>query len=131
MAQTSDSSSEAERRLIARGMDHSVQIAREHYASVEHSDTIRFRQIIDSMKVNDYQRTTDEIQVDVEEDVMRSGGYINLMEGEEDVPKGAAAAPELASNLSASGKGKGKGRVLMRASTTANRMCGLPFGPNS
>ena len=92
-------------------MDHSVRIAQEHYASTEVDKAARFRHLIDAMmKVNRYQSTLEEIQIDAEEDVMLDGGYINLFEGEESVPSVAATPEGQLPEAPASGKRKGKGR---------------------
>ena len=100
-----------EQRIVVRGMDHSVCIAREGYASTEVDEATRFRHLIDAMmKVNRYQSTLEEIQIDAEEDVMLDGGYIDLFEGEEHVPSVAATPEGQLPEAPASGKRKGKGR---------------------
>ena len=89
----------------------SVRIAREQYTSTEVEEAAKFRHLIDAiLKVNRYQETLEDIQIDAEEDVMLEGRYIDLFEGEERVPSVAATPDGQLPEAPASGKQKGKGR---------------------
>ena len=109
-------------------MDHSICIAQEHYASTVVGEAAKFRHLTDAMmKVNRYQQTLEEIQIDAEEDVMLEGGYIDLFEGEEHVPSVATPEGQLPEGP-ASGKGKGKGRGKSSAVPAASMFRNKNFG---
>ena len=103
-------------------MYHSVHIAQELYAC---SEAEKFRHLVDAMmKVNRYQQTLEEIQIDAEENVMLDSGYIDLFEGEECVPSVAATLSDNCQKPQLQGKGRGKSSGAAAASTSRTKNFG-------